>query len=54
MNASTKTVSMARTAPRNNTVKDYSEFAIEGRKGSVASRTKRNNRNAKRSWNEEV
>ncbi len=54
MNTSTKTVSMSRKAPRNNTMKDYSDFTIEGRKGKVQSRTKRINRNAKRSWNEEV
>ena len=53
MNASTKTVSMARTAPRHSTIKDYSEFTVTGRKGKVDNRTKRNNRKAKRAWLEE-
>lgn len=54
MNTATKPVSMARTAPRHVSAKDYSEFKVEGRHGKVDSRTRKQKRNNKSNWNQEA
>ena len=54
MKASNTVVKMNRTTPRINTKADYSNMAIEGRKGRPNTRQRRNLRDVKRNWNGEV
>ncbi|QZI87036.1 hypothetical protein MYOV085v1_p0014 [Vibrio phage 355E48.1] len=51
MQATNTVVKMNRQTPRINTKADYSDMAVEGRKGRPNTRQRRNMREVKRNWN---
>ena len=52
MQATNTVIKMNRQAPRINTKSDYSDLAVNGRKGRPNTRQRRNMRDVKRNWEE--